>query len=72
MLSHFDIHIVWTSENFVPEGSVLVFFSYFVDFVDDSTDGGVFVHEDGSDDGFVREVLLAEVEMGSKGLANEM
>ena len=37
------LHIVWTGEDLVAESSELVFLTYVVDFVDDGSDGGVFV-----------------------------
>ena len=60
-LVDFDIEVGIAGEEFVAEGAVFVCLADFVDFVDDGADGGVLVQEDGGDEVFVREVLLAEV-----------
>lgn len=61
-----DFHIqVWVAgEELVAKSAVFVPLADFVCFVDHGADGGVFVEEDGGDEVFVREVLLAEVEVG--------
>ena len=60
-LDDFDIEVGIAGEEFVAEGAVFVGLADFVGFVDDGADGGVLVQEDGGDEGFVREVLIAEV-----------
>ena len=57
----FDIEVGIAGEEFVAKGAVFVCLADFVDFVDDGADDGVLVQEDGGDEGFVREVLIAEV-----------
>lgn len=39
----FYIHVVWTSKDFIFEGSKLVLLANIVDLVDDGTNAGVFV-----------------------------
>ena len=59
-----DVHVRVAGQELVAEGAVLVLFADFVDFVDDGADGGVLVQEDGGDEVFVREVLVAQVQVG--------
>ena len=61
LLDDFDIEVGVPGEEVVAEGAVFVGLADFVGFVDDGADGGVLVQEDGGDEGFVREVLIAEV-----------
>lgn len=58
------IHIVHTGKDFVSERPKFVFLAYVVNFVDDGSDGWVFVAENGGDKRFVGKVLLSEVKMG--------
>lgn len=60
----FDIHVWVAGEELVGEGAVFVLSADFVGFVDDGADRGIFVEEDGADQVFVREILVAEVEVG--------
>ena len=64
LLDDLDVEVGIAGEEFVAEGAVFVYFADFVGFVDDGADGGVLVQEDGGDEGFVGEVLIAEVEVG--------
>lgn len=59
-----DVQVRVAGEELVAEGAVFVLLADFVGFVDDGADGGVFVQEDGGDEVFVVEVLVAEVEVG--------
>lgn len=63
-LVDFDIQVRVAGEELVAEGAVFVPLADFVRFVDDGADGGVLVEEDGGDEGFVREVLLPQVQVG--------
>ena len=60
----FDVHVRVAGEELVAEGAEFVLVADPVDFVDDGADGGVFVEEDGGNQVFVREVLVAEIQMG--------
>lgn len=57
----FYVEVWGAGEELVAEGSVGVLRADFVGFVDYGEDGGVFVEEDGGEEGFVGEVLGAEV-----------
>ena len=63
-LVDFHIQVRVAGEELVAKSAVFVPLADFVRFVDHGADGGVFVEEDGGDEVFVREVLLAEVEVG--------
>ena len=65
---HLDICVVRTGQDLIFEGSELVFLADVVDFVDDCADGGVFIHQNGGDEGFVGKILVAKIEMGFKTL----
>jgi hypothetical protein len=64
LLAELDVHVVGSCQDLVFKGAVGVFFADGVELVDDSADGGVLVREDGRDDVFVGEVVVAEVEVG--------
>lgn len=57
-------HFIRTGEDFVSECAELVLSAHIVEFVDDGADGRVFIHQDGGDEGFVGEILIAQVQMG--------
>ena len=58
-----DVQVRVAGEELVAEGAVFVLLADLVGFVDDGADGGVLVQEDGGDEVFVVEVLVAEVEV---------
>ena len=64
LLVDLHIHVRVAGEKLVTEGAVLILLADFVGFVNHGADGGVFVEEDDGDQVFVREVLIAEVEVG--------
>lgn len=61
--ANFDQHVVGAGEDFVREGAEFALGADIVCFVDDGADVGVLVDDDLGDDGFVREILAAEVEV---------
>ena len=63
-LLDFHIHVRVTGKVLVAKGSVFILFADIVRFVDYRADGGVFVEEDGGDQVLVREILIAEIQMG--------
>ena len=56
-----DVQVRVAGEEFVAEGAVFVGLADFVGLVDDGADGGVFVEDDGGEEVFVGEVIVAEV-----------
>ena len=66
LLVDLNVQVGVAGEELVAEGAVFVLLADFVRLVDDGADDGVFVEEDGGDEVFVWEVLLAEVEVGLK------
>ena len=64
LLLDLDVQVRVAGEELVAEGAVFVLLADFVGFVDDGADCGVLVEEDGGDEVFVVEVLVAEVEVG--------
>lgn len=60
----FDQHVIRPGEHFVREGAEFALRADIVCFVDDGADVRVLVDDDLGDDGFVGEILPAEVEMG--------
>ena len=67
LLVELDVQIGVAGEELVAKSAVGGLIADHVGFVDDGADGGVFVEEDGGDEVFVGEVLLAEVEVGFYG-----
>lgn len=59
-----DVQVRVAGEELIAEGAVLVCLANVVGLVDDGADGGVLVVEDGGDEVFVREELVAEVQVG--------
>ena len=64
LLLDLDVEVVGAGEDLVGEGAEGGRLADHVDFVDHGFDGGVFVHEDLRDEGFVGEVGFADVEVG--------
>ena len=64
LLVDFDVQVRVAGEELVAEGAVGVSVADPVGLVDDGADGGVLVEEDGGDEVFVGEVLVAEVQVG--------
>lgn len=64
LLVDLDVKVWVAGEELVAEGAVFVLLAHFVRFVDHGADGGVFVEQDGGEEVFVGEVLVAEVEVG--------
>lgn len=65
-----DVEVVGAGEDFVGEGAEGGGVADLVDFVDYGSDGGVFVHEDLCDEGFVGEVGFADVEVGWEAVSS--
>lgn len=64
MLAQFDVHVIWSVEHFVLEGTEGILGAYVIKLVDDSLDHGVLVHKDSPDEVFVGPVSFAEVQVG--------
>ena len=72
LLVDLDVQVRVAGEELVAEGAVGVPVADFVGFVDDGADGGVLVEEDGGDEVFVGEVLVAEVQVGWRVVAGRL
>lgn len=72
LLVDLDVQVRVAGEELVAEGAVGVPVADFVGFVDDGADGGVLVEEDGGDEVFVGEVLVAEVQVGWRAVAGRL
>jgi hypothetical protein len=68
-LAHFNGQVIRTSKQLVLEGTELILCSNIVYLVDDRADSGILVQDDLSDDVFVGEVLVPQIEMSFMSLA---